>query len=415
MAAEVGVVGIVGPGRWAPGSPRSRSRPATRSPPRRRRGRHRARHERASGRASSGAPAGSTSTPIRPTRGSTAASSACADAPTLADVAAGADLVIEAALEDLALEAGDLPRARRGRPGRRPSSRPTRARCRSRPSPPRRRARSASSACTSSTRPRSCRWSRSSPTPRPTRPSSIAPPRSMTAWGKDAGPLRATRPGFIVNRVNRPFTLEALRDARGRRGDASTAIDAAMRAAGFPMGPFELMDLIGIDVNLAAARGRLRGTRAAGDPLAERFRPSPIQERLVASGHLGRKTGAGFYGTTTAGRSPGRRPGSKPARPTPADADATRSSPTGSSLAIVNEAYRAARRRRRDRRPTSTSRCGSAPGTRSARSSARRRSAGPVAVAGRAFAACLGGPALRSGAGPRRAVGSPPAPLQSSP
>ena len=79
-------------------------------------------------------------------------------------------------------------------------------------------------------------------------------------------------------------------------GEASIdGIDAAMRADGFPMGPFELMDLVGIDINLAAARGVYAGSVAAGDRLADRFRPSPIQERLVADGRLGRKTDAGFY------------------------------------------------------------------------------------------------------------------------
>lgn len=110
----------------------------------------------------------------------------------------------------------------------------------------------------------------------------------MTAWGKT--PVRcADSPGFIVNRVNRPFTIQALRmlDA----GEAGvTDIDDAIREAGFPMGPFELMDLIGIDVNLAAARGVWDGL---GRP--DRLRPSPIQERLVAAGQLGRKSGRGFY------------------------------------------------------------------------------------------------------------------------
>ena len=100
-------------------------------------------------------------------------------------------------------------------------------------------------------------------------------------------------PGFIVNRVNRPFTLEAL--AILEAGDASVEeIDEAMRADGYPMGPFELMDLVGIDISLAAARGVFAGSVAAGDPSAERFRPSPIQERLVADGRLGRKTDFGF-------------------------------------------------------------------------------------------------------------------------
>ena len=103
-------------------------------------------------------------------------------------------------------------------------------------------------------------------------------------------PVRCTdSPGFIVNRVNRPFTIGALRLLES--GAASVeAIDAAMREAGFPLGPFELMDLTGIDVTLAAARGVWEGL---GHP--DHLRPSTIQERLVAEGRLGRKTGAGFY------------------------------------------------------------------------------------------------------------------------
>ena len=126
----------------------------------------------------------------------------------------------------------------------------------------------------------------------------------VAAWGKT--PVRCTdSPGFIVNRVNRPFTIEALRMLEAGEADVPS-IDAAMRAAGFPMGPFELMDLIGIDVNLAAARGVYEGL---GRP--ERLRPSPIQDRLVSSDHLGRKSGQGFYrypvgGTPTAAVEPDR-------------------------------------------------------------------------------------------------------------
>jgi 3-hydroxybutyryl-CoA dehydrogenase len=107
-------------------------------------------------------------------------------------------------------------------------------------------------------------------------------------WGKV--PVRsADRPGFIVNRVNRPFTIEALRILEeGLAGVES--IDSAMRDADYPMGPFELMDLSGLDVNLAAAESIWQGL---GKP--DRLRPSRIQERLVATGHLGRKTGSGFY------------------------------------------------------------------------------------------------------------------------
>jgi 3-hydroxybutyryl-CoA dehydrogenase len=111
---------------------------------------------------------------------------------------------------------------------------------------------------------------------------------AVREWGKT--PVRsADRPGFIVNRVNRPFTIEALRVLE--EGAASVVtIDEAMRGAGFPMGPFELMDLAGLDVNLAAAQSVWEGL---GQP--ERLRPSRIQERLVASERLGRKTGRGFY------------------------------------------------------------------------------------------------------------------------
>jgi 3-hydroxybutyryl-CoA dehydrogenase len=107
-------------------------------------------------------------------------------------------------------------------------------------------------------------------------------------WGRT--PVRsADRPGFIVNRVNRPFTIEALRMLEEGSADVAS-IDEAMRSAGFPMGPFELMDLSGLDVNLAAARGVWTGL---GEP--ERLAPSRIQERLAASGRLGRKSGSGFY------------------------------------------------------------------------------------------------------------------------
>jgi 3-hydroxybutyryl-CoA dehydrogenase len=97
-------------------------------------------------------------------------------------------------------------------------------------------------------------------------------------------------PGFIVNRVNRPFTLEALRmlDETGLRPEA---IDRAFEAAGYPMGPFRLMDLVGIDVNLAVARALYEAFDHA-----PRFQPSPRQEQLVLAGMLGRKTGSGFYG-----------------------------------------------------------------------------------------------------------------------
>jgi 3-hydroxybutyryl-CoA dehydrogenase len=159
----------------------------------------------------------------------------------------------------------------------------------------------------------------------------------VTAWGKVA--VRCTdTPGFIVNRVNRPFTLEAL--AILESGDATVeTIDRALRAEGFPMGPFELMDLVGIDVNLAAARGIFEAAVRARDPLADRFRPSPIQERLVAAGRLGRKTDGGFYAYDDAGRAAG--PATSfdgpPDPPGGGDVEIARRL----TLAIVVEAYRA--------------------------------------------------------------------------
>jgi 3-hydroxybutyryl-CoA dehydrogenase len=110
----------------------------------------------------------------------------------------------------------------------------------------------------------------------------------VAAWGKTAV-RSADSPGFIVNRVNRPFTIEALRMVEAGEARAGE-IDAAVRADGFPMGPFELMDLVGLDVNLAAATGVWDGL---GRP--ERLRPSPIQAWLVEHQRLGRKTGVGFY------------------------------------------------------------------------------------------------------------------------
>ena len=103
-------------------------------------------------------------------------------------------------------------------------------------------------------------------------------------------PVRCTdSPGFIVNRCNRPYALESLRILA--EGVATHAeIDAVMREdGGYRMGPFELMDLIGIDVNLEVARSFYRQRRLV------RWEPSPISAQLVAEGRLGRKSGRGFY------------------------------------------------------------------------------------------------------------------------
>ncbi|MEU3184990.1 3-hydroxyacyl-CoA dehydrogenase [Streptomyces sp. NPDC006923] len=109
------------------------------------------------------------------------------------------------------------------------------------------------------------------------------------AWGKT--PVRsADTPGFIVNRVARPFYAEALRVYEERAADPAT-IDAVLReCGGFRMGPFELTDLIGQDVNEAVTRSVWESFFQ--DP---KFTPSLAQRRLVESGRLGRKSGGGWF------------------------------------------------------------------------------------------------------------------------
>ena len=104
-------------------------------------------------------------------------------------------------------------------------------------------------------------------------------------------PVRAKdTPGFIVNRIARPFYNEALRILGDGGVDVET-VDRIMReSGGFRMGPFELQDLIGIDINFTATETLYRAFFE--DP---RFRPSPLQQKLYLAGHLGRKTGKGFY------------------------------------------------------------------------------------------------------------------------
>jgi 3-hydroxybutyryl-CoA dehydrogenase len=110
-----------------------------------------------------------------------------------------------------------------------------------------------------------------------------------TSWGKQVARVRST-PGFIVNRVARPFYGEALRLLEeGAAGPA--CIDELFRSAGqFRMGPFELMDLIGTEVNYTVSRTVWRAFNY--DP---RFAPSQLQGEIVAAGRFGRKTGRGFY------------------------------------------------------------------------------------------------------------------------
>jgi 3-hydroxybutyryl-CoA dehydrogenase len=109
------------------------------------------------------------------------------------------------------------------------------------------------------------------------------------AWGKVPVACRST-PGFIVNRVARPYYGEALRLLQEQAATPAT-LDAVMReCGGFRMGPCELMDLIGHDVNFAVTRSVCDGF--FGDP---RYKPSLIQKDLVDAGWLGRKRGRGFY------------------------------------------------------------------------------------------------------------------------
>lgn len=96
-------------------------------------------------------------------------------------------------------------------------------------------------------------------------------------------------PGFIVNHVARPFYLEALRLAEQQMADMAT-IDKLMESAGFKMGPFHLMDLIGNDINYAVSCSLYE---ALGKP--SRLKPSDLQETLIKKGLLGRKTGSGFF------------------------------------------------------------------------------------------------------------------------
>jgi len=117
--------------------------------------------------------------------------------------------------------------------------------------------------------------------------------RAVTAFAERLGKVpvvAADSPGFIVNRVARPFYGEALK-LLGEGVAEVAEIDRIVKSVGgFRMGPFELMDLIGIDVNFAVTKSVYEQTFGEA-----RFRPHVIQERMVNAGLLGRKTGRGFY------------------------------------------------------------------------------------------------------------------------
>ena len=113
----------------------------------------------------------------------------------------------------------------------------------------------------------------------------------------------ADSPGFVVNRCNRPFGLEALRAVQDGLATPEQVDRICRMAGGFRMGPFELMDLVGLDVGLAVSRSFYE--QSFGEP---RWRPSPLVARRVAAGHLGRKAGRGWYAYP-----PGRSPDPDPA------------------------------------------------------------------------------------------------------
>jgi 3-hydroxybutyryl-CoA dehydrogenase len=114
-----------------------------------------------------------------------------------------------------------------------------------------------------------------------------------TATGEAMGKtvIRANDgPGFLVNRCNRPFGLEALRILQERMADVVTIDRICRMEGGFRMGPFELMDLVGVDTGFEVSKSFFR--QSFGEP---RWRPSPISARYVAAGLYGRKTGQGYY------------------------------------------------------------------------------------------------------------------------
>jgi 3-hydroxybutyryl-CoA dehydrogenase len=124
----------------------------------------------------------------------------------------------------------------------------------------------------------------------------------MSAWGKT--PVRcSSTPGFIVNRVARPFYGEAQRIVESGVADAATVDWALREKGGFPMGPLELTDFIGQDVNLAVGTSVWEQTGRD-----ERYAPTAFQRDLVEAGRLGRKTGSGVYAYAADGSVTGAEP-----------------------------------------------------------------------------------------------------------
>jgi len=119
-------------------------------------------------------------------------------------------------------------------------------------------------------------------------------------------------PGFLVNRCNRPFGLEALRLLQERISDVRTIDRICRMAGGFRMGPFELMDLVGVEVGFEISESFY--AQSFGEP---RWKPSPIAARYAAAGLHGRKTGRGYYSYPAERPAPGQGPGHRPEDPPP--------------------------------------------------------------------------------------------------
>jgi 3-hydroxybutyryl-CoA dehydrogenase len=120
-------------------------------------------------------------------------------------------------------------------------------------------------------------------------------------WNKTPVHARST-PGFIVNRIARPYYAESLQVLQ-EQGATAAVVDRALRGAGFRMGPCELMDLIGHDTNALVTQSVFEAN--FGD---KRFQPSLVQRALVEGGRLGRKVGRGFYDGVPPAPSPVERP-----------------------------------------------------------------------------------------------------------
>jgi 3-hydroxybutyryl-CoA dehydrogenase len=137
-------------------------------------------------------------------------------------------------------------------------------------------------------------------------------------------------PGFLVNRCNRPFGLEALRLLQERLADVETIDRICRMEGGFRMGPFELMDLVGVDIGLEISRSFFE--QSFNEP---RWRPSPITARYVAAGLYGRKTGRGYYDYGGGDDSPDAAKARAAGSHRPADPDPLAAAPPGHGEGVV--------------------------------------------------------------------------------